>query len=703
MKTIFRLGITLLTVCFLLTACDQQEPKVDLTTNNLDQASSPYLLQHATNPVHWQEWKEPVLVEAQKTNKPLLISIGYAACHWCHVMEEESFEDVETASYMNEHFVNIKVDREERPDVDQVYLKTLELMTGSGGWPLNVIALPDGRPVWAGTYLPQEEWLSTLKQTRGILQNTPNKAEEYAQKIHEGLLAESLLPASGNKARFRQDEVESAVNRWRQYLDLNNGGLKTSEKFMLPASQEFLLQYAYLNNDNQLLNYMDITLTNMSRGGIYDVVGGGFSRYTTDSLWRVPHFEKMLYDNAQLASLYAKAFKATGDADYLKVAEQTLNFVQSELALKNGLYASSLDADSQNEQGEKIEGAYYTWSENELKQLLQDDFEAFALTYDINPEAVWEEDQYILYQSQSDQELAEALDMELTIFQQQKKHWLEVLKTARLQRAQPSRDDKALVSWNALTVIAFLQVYEAQPKSHYLTDAKELIASIERHYFREGGRLFHSFKDDKASINAYLLDYASLASAYIQLYQHTGEQSWLDKSRELVEIALEDFDNPDQALLYFASSENQQLMIRTTEILDQVIPSSNALMAENLFLLSHYYGIKTYDERARAMLNLVKEQAIQSGAGHAKWLDVMNNYSQPFYEIAVVGKDAVSLSRKLKQEYLPQSLLAQGSSPSDSYLLKNRFLKDKTLIYVCRNNTCKLPVTSVAEAMELLQ
>jgi hypothetical protein len=371
-------------------------------TNSLIKETSPYLLQHAHNPVNWEAWNAKSLEKARKEDKLLLISVGYSACHWCHVMEHESFEDEGVAEIMNANFINIKVDREERPDVDQVYMNAVQVMTGAGGWPMNIVALPDGRPVWGGTYLRKEQWKDALKQLSGLYQTKPEEMKEYASRLEKGLQQLQLIETPEEETTFSINFLNEILEKWKKRLDRKNGGSRGAPKFMLPVNQNFLLRYAVQKKDKELLEHCLHSLDKISYGGVFDHIGGGFSRYSVDERWHVPHFEKMLYDNAQLVSLYSRAFSLTKDSWYEEVVFKTLNFTKEELTDASGAFYSALDADSEDENGNKTEGAYYVWTKDDLQDLLKEDFPIFEAYYNINPFGKWEENNYVLIRTKDD-------------------------------------------------------------------------------------------------------------------------------------------------------------------------------------------------------------------------------------------------------------------------------------------------------------
>ncbi|MEL6306173.1 MAG: thioredoxin domain-containing protein [Bacteroidota bacterium] len=420
-------------------------------TNALIHESSPYLLQHAHNPVDWYPWNAETLAKAVSENKPILISIGYAACHWCHVMEHECFEDEEVAHIMNQGFVNIKIDREERPDVDQIYMDAIQLMSGHGGWPLNIVALPDGRPFWGATYMPKEKWMTVLSQLQNVYQKELKKVEEYAENLARGISAVNDLTETEKTERFDLEALKDSIASWAQAFDTFLGGYKRAPKFMMPNNWDFLLHYAHRVDDSELLEHVNTTLRRMAYGGIFDHVGGGFSRYAVDTKWHVPHFEKMLYDNAQLVSLYAKAYAHTKNPLYKKTVHQTIAFVQEELQAPDGGFYASLDADSLNKEGVLHEGAFYVWEKNELESLLKDDFEVFQAYFNINSYGLWEEDNsYVLIRDKSQDEIARQFDLSIAALDDSIQRSLKILKKERETRSRPRLDDKILCSWNAL-------------------------------------------------------------------------------------------------------------------------------------------------------------------------------------------------------------------------------------------------------------
>jgi hypothetical protein len=672
-------------------------------TNDLINETSPYLLQHAHNPVNWNAWNTKTLEKANEANQLIVISIGYAACHWCHVMEEESFEDEEVAQIMNTHFVNIKVDREERPDVDQVYMTAVQLMTGSGGWPLNVIALPDGRPVWGGTYFKKEQWIKILDQMAQLYRDNPKKLQEHADQLEQGIKNADLLVLNTEKISFTNDFIEDATQKWSKQFDHLEGGLKRFPKFMMPNNYHFLLRYAYQTQDEKLQKFVNHTLTQMAYGGIYDHIGGGFSRYATDVNWHVPHFEKMLYDNAQLVSLYADAYLITKNELYKDVVVETLDFIQRELTNAEGAFYSSLDADSLTPEGTLEEGAFYVWKKEDLKALLNADYNLFSEYYNINNYGLWEEQQYVLIRKKDDDSFLKKYQLTHNQLKAKKAEWKKSLFAIRSQREKPRLDDKTLTSWNALMLKAYVDAYRVLGETAYLETAKKNANFIIKNQLREDGGLNHSYKNGKSTINGYLEDYAATTDAFLALYEATLNDQWLHIARDLTHYSFDHFYDDQIKMFYFTSNKDRSLVSRSIEYRDNVIPASNSIMAKNLFKLAHYFDNEHFRLTAKSLLNNVKPEIIEYAPAYSNWLDLMLNYTQPYYEVAISGPDALNKKNQLEQYYIPNKLIAGSTLESELPLLKNRFVADDTYIYVCVNQACKLPVTKVEKAVELLK
>jgi len=501
-------------------------------TNSLIHESSPYLLQHAHNPVHWYPWGDEALEKARKENKNMIISIGYAACHWCHVMEHESFEDEKVANYMNEHFVAIKVDREERPDIDQIYMTAVQLLTERGGWPLNCIALPDGRPIYGGTYFRKEQWLDMLSHVSEFIEQNPDKAEEQAKYLTSGIINNELIYADAisEKPDVTLNDLEDVFYDFKSNIDFTHGGYGGAPKFPMPTGYQFLLHYYYLSGNKEALKAVNTTLNKMAAGGIYDQIGGGFSRYSTDEVWKVPHFEKMLYDNAQLVSLYSAAYQLTKDPAYKTVVAETLNFINRELTSPEGGFYSSLDADS-----ESVEGKFYVWTLDELQFVLGAKAGLVKDYYQVTQKGNWENNQNILFKTDDDKKIANTYKITEEELMIRIKEAKELLLAARSKRVRPALDDKILTAWNALMLKGYCDAYRTFDEPEYLKMALRNADFILQNMKAEDNGLSRNYKNGKATIAAFLDDYAFTISAFISLYRVTFDEQWLNQALKLAE------------------------------------------------------------------------------------------------------------------------------------------------------------------------
>ena len=696
----------LLTLIITFTACKSQTKKnmqEHKFTNDLIKETSPYLLQHAHNPVHWHAWNNETLALAKKENKLILVSIGYAACHWCHVMEHETFEDQEAAKIMNENYICIKVDREERPDVDQIYMNAVQLMTGRGGWPLNCVALPDGRPVWGGTYFPKNNFLNALHQIAEAYKKEPEKLEKIATNLYNGVKQSGLVHLNQDKPIFTKADLDQIIKNWKPRMDFENGGRKGAPKFPMPNNYLFLLRYGKQANDQEILDYTKLTLTKMALGGINDQVGGGFERYSTDARWHIPHFEKMLYDNGQLLSLYAKAYQATKKELYKETARDITTFLERELMHPKGYFYSSLDADSLDENGKLEEGAYYVWTKEELQNLISEDFDLFAKYYNVNALGLWEKGKYHLMRTEEDAVFAKKNHIDVSNLKEKVKKWRQILLSAREKRPKPRLDDKTLTSWNALTLKGYVDAYKAFGDPHFLDIALKNAKFIEKVQLQPDGSLHRNFKNGKSNIAAYLEDYAAVIDAFIALHEVTLDKKWLEIAKQLTNYTFDHFYDDTSKMFFFTSDLENDLITRKMDIDDNVIPSSNSMMANNLFKLAHYYDNKIYSNTAKAMLNNVKNNALSYGSGASNWLLLYSNYIGNFYEIAIVGKEAVSKTNKFQKNYLPNTLFTGSTEPSNLPLLKNRYVDNNTLIYICQDGACQLPTKKVEEALKQIK
>jgi uncharacterized protein YyaL (SSP411 family) len=694
MKLLFSLSF------LFIMSCSKNSNTVEKIGNDLVHETSPYLLQHAYNPVNWKAWNTKTLALAKKENKLIVISIGYSACHWCHVMEEESFENDSIAKIMNANFISIKVDREERPDVDKVYMNAVQLMTGSGGWPLNCIALPDGRPIYGGTYFTKEQWSKVLISISKLYKEEPEKAIKFAENLTKGIQESQLITLNKEVPNFSKNDVSESIAVWKTQIDTIYGGFKGAPKFPMPNSLDFLLRYSQQFKDTFIESYLNNTLTKLGYGGIYDQIGGGFSRYAVDEKWHIPHFEKMLYDNAQLVSLYSKAYLNTNNELFKSVVFETLNFIKEELTAKNGAFYSSLDADSKNKQGEKEEGVFYEWKVEELREELGTDFNLFKEFYNINDYGLWENDKYVLIRNKSKQIFAKEHKISLLTLNETISKWKKVLKNARNKRSKPNLDDKVLTSWNALMLQGYIDAYRAFGNEEFLDAALINANFLTKHQLKKDQSLFRNYKNDKSTINAYSEDYATVIQAFISLYEVTLDEKWLLASKNLVDYLFANFFDEKNKMFHFTSKEDENLIARKYEVIDGVIPSSNSIIANSLFKLGHYYSDKKYLKTSEQMLNNLKDDVKRNPANYSNWLNLMINFTNPFYEVVVAGNNALDVNKNLIHTNYPNILIAGTTKENNSLpLLAYKFNEEQTLIYVCVNGTCKKPETSLKKAL----
>lgn len=662
--------------------------------NALIHESSPYLRQHAHNPVDWHPWGDEALQKARNSNRLLLISIGYSACHWCHVMERESFEDPEVAKVMNAHFVNVKVDREERPDVDHVYMTAVQLMTGRGGWPLNCIALPDGRPLYGGTYFPKDQWLRILQDVARLWESDPGRALEYATELTRGVQHADLLPAISAETYLSVDLLSEVVSQWVPQFDRVHGGSDREPKFPMPANWAFLLRQAHLTKDDALMGHVHLTLEKMALGGIFDQIGGGFARYSVDRLWKVPHFEKMLYDNAQLVSIYSEAFRASGRELYRQVAEQTLDFVARELTSPEGTFYSALDADSEGE-----EGRFYVWTEAAFREAAGSDSDWAARYYAVADAGYWEHGNNILLRTMTDEQFAARQGWTMDQLRDRVNGLNTRLMAARASRVRPGLDDKQLTSWNALMLKGYADAFRAFGRAEWLGTAVTTARFILETQRRPDGGLWHSYKDGKSTINGFLEDYCFTIEALIALYQVTFNRHWLDEADLLTTYVLDHFRDPASGMFFVASDLDRQLFAQKKELSDNVIPSSNSCMATCLFQLGHLLGKSNYLDISASMLGNVLHFLPEQGMWHANWCSLLLWHVHPLYEVAVVGPGSLDRRAGLDAVYRPNMLLAGGEHDNGLPLLKGREVEGRTNIYVCVDRACGLPTEQVSEAV----
>lgn len=682
--------------------------------NRLNDETSPYLLQHADNPVDWHPWGEEAFRIAREQDKPVLLSVGYSACHWCHVMAHESFEDVATAEMMNALFVNVKVDREERPDVDDIYMGAVQAIAGQGGWPMTVFLLPDGRPFYGGTYYPkvQRYGMPSFTQLMGAVheayRNQRENLEKQADNLRESLKRDVLAIGRADDSGLTRDMLDEAARSLLASVDRENGGFGGQPKFPNPISLEVLLRHHARAGDEEALNLAAFTLRQMAHGGIYDQIGGGFARYSVDAIWLTPHFEKMLYDNAQLSRLYLHAWQVTGDDFFRLVAEDIYDYILREMTAPSGGFYSATDADSEGE-----EGKFFVWSIEEVSEALEPigeqvprALEIAIETFGMTPQGNFE-GANILHLPRPLAETAQLLGMTednlLSALDKIKRQ----LYSVRSERVPPGLDDKILTSWNGLMLASLAEAARVLKRDDYLEAARRTGAFLLHQMVDERGRLYRSHKDGRSKLNGYLEDYANLIDALLELYQSTFEEDWFTAARRLADAALLHFPADDGGF-YDTSADHEALIVRPRNVQDNVTPSGNAMMAKQLLRLAAYTGDARYDEAARAVLRKLSDAMRQYPQAFAESLNAADMLIQGIAEVAVIGDRAASeIMDVLQLPYRPNLICALAEDDVDQHdlipLLNDRKKRDgKATVYVCRQFACKMPVTTAEETAALL-
>lgn len=663
-------------------------------TNRLAHATSPYLLQHADNPVHWQEWGSAAFAEARERDVPILLSVGYAACHWCHVMEHESFADSAVAELMNEQFVSIKVDREERPDIDNVYMDAARLITGRGGWPLNVITLPDGRAVYAGTYFPRESWMDILAQISAMYANEPHRLLAQADAVHEGVSELDVWPANADTERFERSTAVDTWEVWQRSIDKHWGGSAAAPKFPLPSGTDSLLNYAYFTGDKDAYAAVRLQLDMMAESGIYDHLGGGFARYSTDEQWHVPHFEKMLYDNALLLSTYSSAFRFFRNERYREVIMETAGFLLTDMAHPDGGFYSAIDADS-----EGVEGKYYVWTKDEIRSVLGEDAEIFCQYYGITEQGNWEHGSNILSKTYGTDAAPRSADGDaIDIINAARK----ILLAHRRQRIAPATDTKMVAAWNAMVLSALVDAAAATGDAH-IREAALRNGCFFRDTFVKDGLLYRNFKHGgQLKTVGFLDDYAFTVQAFTKLYQLTNAEKWLQLADTLQESALKLFEGSGP-MLFYTSSLHETLPSRTTEVTDNVIASSNSVMAHNLLAIGTSYNREDLIERSKEMLAAVSGGLAASSGYLSNWFSLYQYYTFGYASAVFTGQEAAEAYDRFGQSYHPGTLACRRDDNSSIPIFADKEVKGRTQIYVCIDKTCNAPAGSVSDAESALR
>lgn len=664
--------------------------------NRLSKESSPYLLQHAGNPVDWYPWGDEAIQKAREEDKPMLVSIGYSACHWCHVMERESFEDPDTAVLMNRHFINIKIDREERPDLDHIYMDAVQAIAGNGGWPLNVFLTPEGKPFYGGTYFPpvnlhnRPSWKAVLESISTAFREKRPEIEEQARNLtHHIAGAGFSIGSPGGMETFGREDLTRIYDQLMKTADRVDGGFGPAPKFPQTFSIRFLLQYYYYTSDPEALTHAGLSLDKMIYGGIYDQLGGGFARYSTDSEWLAPHFEKMLYDNALLIMALSEAFQMTGKSAYRKAVMETLDFVQKELMSEKGGFFSALDADSEGE-----EGKYYIWQKKEIRAILGPDAESFCSYYDVTDGGNWE-----------GKNILRIRNPEIPVPEEKEAHWKKKLLEYRSRRIRPQLDDKILCGWNALMITACCKAFAALGDEKYRVLAVENMRFLEENMTGEAiFRFYHSYKEGKAMIPGFLDDYAFLIEAYIQLQEVTGDGSYLDRAKTLTTWVMAHFGEEETGYFYYTHDRQDDVIVRKREVYDGATPSGNSVMAANLLYLGTIYDIGEWKQRAIGNTSGLKEVIIRYPGSFGIWATLINAFAYQLYEIVLAGTPSEQKHREFLAKSVPNRVFQKTSvPPRDFPLLRNKPVLGMPQFFLCRDYSCQQPVTEVAELIVLLK
>jgi uncharacterized protein YyaL (SSP411 family) len=676
--------------------------------NRLIHEASPYLRQHAENPVDWYPWGEEALRAAREQDKPILLSIGYSSCHWCHVMERESFENEETAALMNQLFVNIKVDREERPDLDSIYMDFVQLATGSGGWPLTVFLTPDQSPFYGGTYFPPQSaygrpgFPDLLRAMAKAFKERRSDIESQVEAVKANLMQSNDL-ASGAQTVPDLGTLDRAFQSLSRQFDDKYGGFGGAPKFPSPLPLAFLVRYARRTGSARALEMVELTLRQMARGGMYDQLDGGFHRYSVDEAWLVPHFEKMLYDNALLARLYGETFQLTGNNFYRQILEETLNHVAREMRHPSGGFFSAQDADS-----EGVEGKYYVWSRAEVADVLgAEDANLFSDYFGIT-EAGNFEGTNILHHRRELRPFAKTLGLTAEQLAARLNEWRRRLFEVRSRRVKPGLDDKIVCAWNGLTLTAFAEAAFLLDNQGFLEIAERNAQFLTTKMWQDG-RLHRVWKDGSARLNAYLEDYAFVIEGLIALYQASGRREWLFKAGELMELQIERFSDGESGQFYFTSNDHEQLLVRQKEYLDNATPSGNSVSCLNLLRLGEFFDRTSYRDRAGQMLATITQALGRFPLGLSYWLQALDFFIGPIDQIVMVGPavERQALLNVVRALYLPNKVLAV-SSPGDRAADNVPLLSGKTTVggkaaaYICRERTCLRPVTAAEELDAML-
>jgi uncharacterized protein len=689
MKKIFHIAI----IFSILTSCNQNMKHSH--TNHLASSSSPYLLQHAHNPVDWYPWGEEALAKAKKENKPIILSIGYSSCHWCHVMAHESFEDDSVAAYMNEHFVNIKLDREERPDIDNIYMDAIQAMGLRGGWPLNVFLTSDQKPFYGGTYFPKDNWLSLLQNVAKAYETDFDKLNASATQFAANLQASEAekYRLSENISDISDEDFKSAIDSLSNKFDHVWGGIQKEQKFPMPSLWQFLMNYCDTYGDSITQKHLMITLDKIAQGGIYDHVGGGFSRYAVDEQWHVPHFEKMLYDNGQLLSLYANAYKVSKQESYKRLLMSTASWLEREMLHENGGFYAALDADSEGE-----EGKFYIWSKDEIDSLAGSDASLISKYYDISKSGNWEGSN-VLRKLDADETFAQNWKITEQELLDKVTAFNEKARIARESRPRPGLDNKLIAGWNGLALSGLCEAYQATQEPIFIRLADKNASFISKNLIKDG----KLFRVSGIQTQGFLEDYAAVIQAFVKYYETTFDEKYLHLAVELTETVIKNFYDQDEQLFFYTSSESENLIARKKEIFDNVIPSSNALMAENLYKIGLMMDREDMKKLGVGITKQVSSLVKEEPEYMSYWSIVTLLINKSTAEMIVVGDKTQDVTTEIQSKFIPNKVLMAGKEGTHLPLFEYKgTIGGLTTIYVCFDKTCKRPVTNVSDAIDQL-
>ncbi len=678
----------------IIYSCNSEVNINSIKENQLNKETSLYLKQHAQNPINWQRWTNSIFDVSQELDKLLIISIGYSSCHWCHVMEEETFTNDSIAEVMNENFINIKVDREENPDVDQAYMTASQLMTGMGGWPLNVITLPDGSPIYAGTYHTTSQWDDILKRIIRLKKDNYEGLKELANNVKNGVTDVNTIYKREEISNFNSEFLKNNLESWKDKWDINFGGDLAQQKFVSPSKYIFLLNYARIYKDKEVYNHVKKTLDIISTSGLNDFIEGGFYRYTVDNEWKIPHFEKMLYDQAQMISIYSLAYKLYKEEYYKDIVVETINFLDSSMSSKEGLYYAAMDADTDGE-----EGKYYSFNREELDLISKNtDFKIFTSYYNIDIDNPWEDNRYLLLPNKNKDESVwlKSNNLSKSDLLSQKKIWESNIIEIKDKRTKPRIDDKIIVSWNSLAITGLIDAFEALNNQDYLNKAISMFEELKMNSFRKN-KLIHTYKENQFQ-EGVLEDYAYLAKASMRLFQATGEESYFNFSKKITDDAINIFKDDESDLLRY--SNNKDLFTKLITVDDGVIPSPNSIIAEQLFNIGHVIFDDEYLNLSDNMVSSVQSVIDNNMNSYSVWANNILNRVESFYEIAVIGPESKLITDEITSYFSPNSIVVQSKTESDLPLFIDRFFEDETYIYVCQNKTCQRPETNINLALK---